>query len=152
MKKKYVVWLDKAERIELESIVSRLSGSSQKVRRANILCMDEQPVQLTKEVKPPIAATMSHPRRVDYEYERAGVTNVFMLAEPLAGWREVSVRSTKTKIDFAQAPKPYEHLSLFLVSSMTAPREPRQPAASVLGGLRQGELLTRTEPITSMGG
>ena len=114
MKKKYVVWLDKAERIELESIVSRLSGSSQKVRRANILCMDEQPVQLTKEVKPPIATTMSHPRRVDYEYERAGVTNVFMLAEPLAGWREVSVRSTKTKIDFAQAPKPYEHLSLFL--------------------------------------
>jgi len=67
-----------------------------------VLCMDEQPVQLTKEVKPPIAATMSHPRRVDYEYERAGVTNVFMLAEPLAGWREVSVRSTKTKIDFAQ--------------------------------------------------
>ena len=37
MKKKYVVRLDKAERIELESIVSRLSGSSQKVRRANIL-------------------------------------------------------------------------------------------------------------------
>lgn len=67
-----------------------------------VLCMDEQPVQLTKEVKPPIAATMSHPRRVDYEYERAGVTHVFMLAEPLAGWREVSVRSTKTKIDFAQ--------------------------------------------------
>ena len=37
MKKKNVVRLDKAERIELESIVSRLSGSSQKVRRANIL-------------------------------------------------------------------------------------------------------------------
>ena len=37
MKKKYVVRLNKAERIELESIVSRLSGSSQKVRRANIL-------------------------------------------------------------------------------------------------------------------
>lgn len=67
-----------------------------------VLCMDEQPVQLTKEVKPPIAATKSHPRRVDYEYERAGTTNVFMLAEPLAGWREVSIRSTKTKIDFAQ--------------------------------------------------
>jgi len=39
-----------------------------------------------------------------------------------------------------------------VLSSMTAPPEPRQPAASVLGGLRQRELLTRIEPITSMGG
>ena len=63
-----------------------------------VLCMDEQPVQLTKEVKPPIAATMSHPRRVDYEYERAGVTNVFMLAEPLAGWREVAYVQLKQRL------------------------------------------------------
>jgi len=66
-----------------------------------VLCMDEQPVQLVKEVKTPIAATKSHPRRIDYEYERAGVANVFMFAEPLAGWRKVSIRSTKTKVDWA---------------------------------------------------
>lgn len=66
-----------------------------------VLCMDEQPVQLIKEVKQPIEATKEHPRRVDYEYERAGVANIFMFAEPLAGWREVSVRETKTKIDWA---------------------------------------------------
>ena len=67
-----------------------------------VLCMDEQPVQLVKEVKTPIPATRSHPRRVDYEYERAGVANVFMLAEPLAGWRKVVIREAKTKIDFAE--------------------------------------------------
>jgi hypothetical protein len=66
-----------------------------------VLCMDEQPVQLVKEVKQPIAATKHHPRRVDYEYERAGVTNVFMFAEPLAGWRQVGIRTTKTKVDWA---------------------------------------------------
>jgi hypothetical protein len=66
-----------------------------------VLCMDEQPVQLVKEVKTPIAATKTHPKRVDYEYERAGVANVFMFAEPLAGWRQVDIRETKTKIDWA---------------------------------------------------
>lgn len=66
-----------------------------------VLCMDEQPVQLVKEVKTPIAATKKHPKRVDYEYERAGVANIFMFAEPLAGFREVIVRETKTKVDWA---------------------------------------------------
>ena len=67
-----------------------------------VLCMDEQPFQLVREVKTPIAATKTHPRRVDYEYERAGVANVFMLAEPLAGWRQVVIRGAKTKLDFAE--------------------------------------------------
>lgn len=66
-----------------------------------VLCMDEQPVQLVKEVKQPIPATKHHPQRVDYEYERAGVANVFMFAEPLSGWREVAIRPTKTKVDWA---------------------------------------------------
>jgi len=69
--------------------------------RVPVLCMDEQPVQLTKEVKQPIEATTDHPRRVDYEYERAGVANVFMFAEPLAGWRQVEIRETKTKVEWA---------------------------------------------------
>ncbi len=66
-----------------------------------VLCMDEQPVQLLKEVRVPIPATREHGRRVDYEYERAGTANIFMFAEPLAGWREVAVRPTKTKADWA---------------------------------------------------
>jgi hypothetical protein len=66
-----------------------------------VLCMDEQPVQLLKETRVPIPATRRHPKRVDYEYERAGTANIFMFAEPLAGWREVAVRETKTKVDWA---------------------------------------------------
>lgn len=66
-----------------------------------VLCMDEQPVQLVKEVKQPIPATKQRPRRVDYEYERAGVANIFMFAEPLSGWREPTVRENKTKVDWA---------------------------------------------------
>lgn len=40
-----------------------------------VLTMDEQPVQLFRETREPIPATRSHARRVDYEYERAGVAN-----------------------------------------------------------------------------
>ena len=66
-----------------------------------VLCRDEQPVQLLKEARVPIPATKEHGKRVDYEYERAGTTNIFMFTEPLAGWREVAVRETKTKTDWA---------------------------------------------------
>ena len=68
---------------------------------APVVCMDEQPVQLLKETRTPIPATAKHGRRVDYEYERAGTASIFMFTEPLAGWRGVSVRPTKTKIDWA---------------------------------------------------
>jgi DDE superfamily endonuclease len=66
-----------------------------------VLCMDEQPVQLLKETRVPIPATRQHAKRVDYEYERAGTANIFMFTEPLASWREVAVRKTKTKADWA---------------------------------------------------
>jgi hypothetical protein len=66
-----------------------------------VLCMDEQPVQLLKETRRPIPATGRHAKRVDYEYERAGSANIFLFTEPLAGWREVAVRETKTKVDWA---------------------------------------------------
>lgn len=66
-----------------------------------VVCMDEQPVQLTKETREPLAATRRHPERVDYEYERAGTACIFMFAEPLLGWRKVSVRPRRTKIDWA---------------------------------------------------
>jgi hypothetical protein len=70
--------------------------------RYPVLCMDEQPVQLLGETRTPIAATKDHPRRVDYEYERAGTASIFMFCEPLAGWRQVTVRERRTKIDWAR--------------------------------------------------
>lgn len=70
--------------------------------RHPVVCMDEQPVQLLKETRVPIPATKAHPKRVDYEYERAGTASVFLFCEPLAGWREVSVRERRTKVDWAR--------------------------------------------------
>jgi hypothetical protein len=67
--------------------------------RHPVLCMDEQPVQLLKETRTPIPATKDHPRRVDYEYERAGTASLFLFCEPLAGWRFISIRARRTKID-----------------------------------------------------
>lgn len=69
--------------------------------RFPVVCMDEQPVQLLEEVNIPIAATKNHARRVDYEYKRAGTVSIFMFCEPLAGWRGVSVRPRRTKVDWA---------------------------------------------------
>ena len=66
-----------------------------------VLCMDEQPVQLVKETRTPIEATADHPKRVDYEYERAGTATIFMFTEPLSGWREATARESKTKVDWA---------------------------------------------------
>jgi hypothetical protein len=66
-----------------------------------VVCMDEQPVQLTKETREPISATKEHPQRIDYEYERAGTACIFMFAEPLSGFRQVSARPQRTKVDWA---------------------------------------------------
>jgi hypothetical protein len=66
-----------------------------------VICMDEQPVQLQREVRTPVKATAKHPKRIDYEYERAGTASIFMFTEPLAGWRQVSVRQRRTKTDWA---------------------------------------------------
>ena len=66
-----------------------------------VVCMDEQPIQLLKETRTPIPATKNHPRRVDYEYERAGTASIFMFTEPLSGWRKVTVRKRRKKIDWA---------------------------------------------------
>lgn len=66
-----------------------------------VICMDEQPVQLTKETRLSIAATKDRPQRIDYEYERNGTACIFMFTEPLAGWREAVARPRRTKIDWA---------------------------------------------------
>jgi len=67
-----------------------------------VVCMDEQPTQLLKETRTPIPATRDHPKRVDYEYERAGTASVFVFCEPKTGWRQVTVRDRRTKVDWAR--------------------------------------------------
>lgn len=67
-----------------------------------VVCMDEQPVQLIKETRVPIPATKDHPRRVDYEYERAGTASIFMFCEALSSWRRATARKRRTKVDWAE--------------------------------------------------
>lgn len=66
-----------------------------------LICMDEQPVQLIKETRPPLPVRPGSPQRVDYEYERNGTANIFMFTEPLQGRRQVHVRPQRTAVDWA---------------------------------------------------
>jgi len=66
-----------------------------------LICMDEQPIQLIKEVRMPLPAGPNHVEKYDYEYQRNGTANVFMFTEPLNGWRKVSIREKKKKEDWA---------------------------------------------------
>lgn len=66
-----------------------------------VVCMDEQPVQLLKETRSPVPAAPGRPKRVDYEYRRAGTANIFMFCEPASGWRHVEATKQRTKVDWA---------------------------------------------------
>ena len=66
-----------------------------------VLCMDEQPIQLLKETRVPIAATAKHGRRVDSEYARNGTASICMFAAPLSGFRQATARIRRTKTDWA---------------------------------------------------
>lgn len=66
-----------------------------------VVCMDESAKQLIEEGRPSIAMKKGLEKRVDYEYIRHGVANIFMANEPLSGKRYVEVTKTKTKKDWA---------------------------------------------------
>ena len=66
-----------------------------------LVCLDETSKQLIRETRIPLPHGPGREARVDYEYERAGVVNLFMLFAPLEGWREVSVRDRRTAFDYA---------------------------------------------------
>jgi transposase len=65
------------------------------------VCIDETSKQLIAETRVPIPAAPGQPERIDYEYERQGTANLFMVFEPLAGQRRVKVTARRTAIDFA---------------------------------------------------
>jgi hypothetical protein len=65
------------------------------------ICIDEATKQLVKETLVPIPAEPGQPERVDYEYERNGTANLFMVCEPMVGWRRVDVTQQRTAVDYA---------------------------------------------------
>ena len=66
-----------------------------------VICLDESTKQLVKETTIPIPAQPGQPQRIDYEYERNGTANLFMVCEPITGWRHVEVTQRRTAIDYA---------------------------------------------------
>jgi hypothetical protein len=67
-----------------------------------VVCLDECAKQLVAETRVPLPAEPGQVERHDYEYERRGTANLFMLCEPLAGWRHVKVTERRTAADFAE--------------------------------------------------
>jgi len=67
-----------------------------------LVCIDEASRQLIGEVARPIPAQPGQPERFDYEYVRNGTANLFMVFEPLLGWRHVEVTERRTAKDFAE--------------------------------------------------
>jgi uncharacterized small protein (DUF1192 family) len=70
-----------------------------------VVCLDETSKQLIAETRVPIAAKPGQVARIDYEYERNGTANLFMMFAPLEGWRRVKVTDRHTAIDYAQVLK-----------------------------------------------
>jgi hypothetical protein len=69
------------------------------------VCLDETSRQLLGEVTPSLPPAPGQPAREDYEYQRHGVCNVFLVCEPLRGWRHVTVSARRTRIDWAHCVK-----------------------------------------------
>jgi hypothetical protein len=66
-----------------------------------VVCLDEASKQLVAETRGPMPAAPGKLARMDDEYERKGTANLFMVFEPLAGQRRVTVTDRRTAIDFA---------------------------------------------------
>ena len=70
-----------------------------------LVCLDETSKQLIAETRVPIPAKPGQPVRCDYEYERNGTANLFMMFAPLEGWRHVEVTDRHTAVDYAKVLK-----------------------------------------------
>jgi hypothetical protein len=70
-----------------------------------LVCLDESSKQTIKEMRQPMPMKPGQPKRHDYEYERNGVANLFMMFAPLEGWRRVKVTDRHTAIDYAHVLK-----------------------------------------------
>ena len=67
-----------------------------------LVALDETSKQLVGEVVQPLPPEPGQPERFDYEYVRNGTANLFMVSEPLLGWRHVEVTERRTAKDFAE--------------------------------------------------
>jgi transposase len=67
-----------------------------------VICFDERPCVLHGDTRPTLPVQPGRAVRYDYEYQRNGTCNLFMLFQPGAGWRHAKVTARRTKTDFAE--------------------------------------------------
>jgi len=70
-----------------------------------VVCLDETSRQLLGELRLPALVAPGKPARHDPEYTRGGVANLFLVCEPLRGWRELRVSEHRTRLDWAACVK-----------------------------------------------
>jgi DDE superfamily endonuclease len=69
------------------------------------VCLDEASTQLIGETRTPRPVRPGRSERYDYEYKRNGTANLFLVTEPLRGWRHIEVTDRRTKADWARVVK-----------------------------------------------
>jgi hypothetical protein len=67
-----------------------------------LVCMDEASKQLLRDGEPPVPMTPGHPAKEDYHYERRGTQAIFCFFDPHRGWRRVTTRDSRTRVDWAE--------------------------------------------------
>jgi hypothetical protein len=70
-----------------------------------LVCLDETSKKLISETRPPINMKNGQKARFDYEYERNGTANLFMMFAPLEGWRHLEVTDRHTAVDLLMRSK-----------------------------------------------
>ena len=87
----------------MEDVLDLYAEPCQAVRP--VVCFDERPVQLLSDKREPLPLQPGRAKRYDYEYQREGTANLFVMCQPLAGWRAVKATRKRKKVDFAQCMK-----------------------------------------------
>jgi len=67
-----------------------------------LVCMDEAAKQMTADVEEPVGMSPGRAAKEDYHYERRGVRAIFLFFDPVRGWRRVSGRDSRTRVDWAE--------------------------------------------------
>ncbi len=70
-----------------------------------VVCLDETSRQVLAETRETLPIAPGRPARHDPEYERQGVVNLFLVTDPLRGWRQVRVSERRTRLDWADCIK-----------------------------------------------
>jgi hypothetical protein len=66
-----------------------------------LICMDEASRQVLEDVTPPLPMKPGAPKRIDDKYERHEVRSLLLFYNPIAGWRRVGCRESRTRLDWA---------------------------------------------------